>query len=118
MSRKSVQEIWDEQDEEMLYLWAHNIELQAINDFIIGPGLQTIFRSLQVYTITMGLSPRIIGPFDGLREPEKYEYVRKIVEARRRPLTKARQRRLKQLEKAARTLPRNPFDAKNDRERR
>ena len=115
MSRKSVQEIWDEQDEEMLYLWARNIKLQAINDFIMGPGLLTLLESLHVYTRTMGLSPRIIGPFDVLREPDKYEYVRKIVEAQKRPLTKARKRRLKQLEKAARTLPRNPFDATNDK---
>jgi hypothetical protein len=116
MSRKSVQEIWDEQDEEMLYLWARNIELKAINDFIMGPGLLTLLESLHVYTMTMGLSPRIIGPFDALREPEKARHVEWIMAERRRPLTKARQRRLKKLEKAARTLPRNPFDAINDRE--
>lgn len=114
MKSFSVSQVWDEQDEEMLYLWARNIELEAINKFIMGPGFRTLLESLHVYTMTMGLSPRIIGPFDALREPDKYEYVRKIVEAQKRPPTMGRQRRLKQLEKAARRLPRNLFDATND----
>src|SRR5690348_10289286 len=118
MKSFSVSQVWDEQDEEMLYLWARNIELKAINEFIMGPGLRTLLESLHVYTMTNGLSPQIIGPFDAWREPEKARYVERIMAERKRPLTKARQRRLKQLEKAARTLPRNPFDETNDKVKR
>jgi len=54
-----VQEIRDEQDQEMLYLWACNVQLEAINDFIMGPGLQLLIRSLHVYTM-----PKLLGVVD------------------------------------------------------
>lgn len=121
MSRKSVQEIWDEQDEEMLYLWARNIQLEAINEFIMGPGLPSLMRSLHAYTMTMGISPRLIGVFDALREPEKYKEALRIwngPERRQRRWELRMQRetgkRLQALAKAGRNLPRNLFDQMND----
>jgi hypothetical protein len=55
MRRRPV-EIRDEQDPEMLYLWACNVQLEAINDFIMGPGLQSLIRSLHADTM-----PKLLG---------------------------------------------------------